>query len=88
MRASRSVAFETLTEQEALAKHPELEGTYEGLAGLKAAYAKRFAGADEQQQKSLAQAKGQILRALDIGSILQAHRDEAHQPPEIKQHER
>ena len=71
VRPTRSLAFETLSEQEALAKHPELEGTYRGLARMKAAYRERFPGNVELQQQREAQARSQIIRTLDTGTVLQ-----------------
>lgn len=83
VRPTRSLAFETLSQQEALAKHPELEGTYEGLARLKAAYQAHFPGDAEKQNQCTAQATAQILRTLDTGSVLQTRQaDPAPAGPE------
>ena len=77
VRPSRSVAFETLTEKEALARHPELEGTYRGLARLTAAYAERFPNDPEQQQQFLAQARRHIVLTLDGGTVLETREVES-----------
>ena len=72
LRPTRSVAFETLTEEQALVRHPELAGTYEGLHRLRDAYAERFSGNLELQQQYELQARGEIVRTLDAGAVLEA----------------
>ena len=75
VRPSRSVAFETLSRAEALAKHPELDGTYRGLARLTAAYAERLPDDVEQQQRLVEQAKRHIIKTLDSGALLQTREE-------------
>ena len=81
VRPSRSVAFETLSRAEALARHPELDGTYRGLAKLEAAYEERLPGDTEQQQKLVEQAKRHIIQTLDGGTVLQTREE----PPRARE---
>lgn len=87
-RPSRSMAFETLSEHEALARHPELAGTYEGLAKLVSAHNMRYPHDQEQRERFEAQTRSEIIQILDTGSILQGNREKHRDVPEAKQRER
>ena len=72
VRPSRAVAFEKLPEAEALAKHPELKGAFDGLKIMHAALAERFPANDKAQGLYIAQARSEILRKLDAGKVLES----------------
>ena len=88
IRPSRSLAFETLTEREALARHPELSGAYEGLAELRSEYEKRYPDDDDQRKRFEAQTRAEIVRVLDTGALLQGTRDRVPPARERKSMER
>lgn len=70
VRPARAVAFEKLPEQEALAKHPELKGAFDGLKAVQASLQERFPANDKAQAMYLAQARSEVLRRLDTGVVL------------------
>lgn len=70
VRYSRAVAFEKLPEAEALGKHPELKGAFDGLKVMASAIAERFPGNDKAQALYGVQARSEVLRKLDSGQVL------------------
>ncbi|WP_165909775.1 putative adenosine monophosphate-protein transferase Fic [Variovorax guangxiensis] len=87
IRPARAVAFEHLPQAEAVAKHPELKGTYAGLEAVRDAYAQRFPGDGSLQSKYLTQAQGAVAKALDAGKTPEPKAERAspvQQPPEHK----
>ena len=70
VRHSRAVAFEHLPEAEALAKHPELKGAFDGLRAMRDMLAERLVGNEQAQSHYGAQARSEVLRKLDCGQLL------------------
>lgn len=71
VRPSRAVAFEHLTEQEALKKHPELKPAYAGLQKVSESLNERFPGNEKAQQHYMLQARSEVIRKLDTGKVLE-----------------
>ncbi len=71
VRPLRAIAFDKLPEAEAVAKHPELRASYEGLRAIKANLAQRFPDNDKAQSHYFAQARSEVLRKLDAGQVLE-----------------
>ena len=69
-RPDRAVAFESLTQAEALSKYPDLSSVYEGLSILKASLEQRFPMDENAQAPYLAKGRLEILRRLDKGEVL------------------
>lgn len=72
VRYSRAVAFETLTEPEALARHPELKGAFDGLRAVTYSLADRFAGNSKAQEHYGLQARSEVQRRLDAGQLVES----------------
>lgn len=72
VRHSRAVAFEKLTEPEALAKHPELKGAFEGLRAMTYTLADRFPGNRQAQEHYGLQARSEVQRRLDAGQLIES----------------
>lgn len=70
VRHSRAVAFEKLPEAEALVKHPELKGAFDGLRVVAAGIAARFPGNAKAQDLYGIQARSEVLRRLDAGQVV------------------
>jgi hypothetical protein len=72
VRPSRALAFEKLPQPEALARHPELQGAYDGLRAMRVSLAERFQGNALAQERFYAQARSEVVRKLDSGQLLGA----------------
>lgn len=72
VRPSRAVAFEKLTEPEALAKHPELQGAFEALRAMRSTLAERFPGNTPAQEHYGSQARSEVQRRLDAGQLVES----------------
>ncbi len=71
IRPLRAVAFEKLPKDEAMARHPELQGAYRGLEAMRESLAERFPGNEKAQAHYLAQARTEVQRKLETGQVLQ-----------------
>ena len=80
IRPQRAIAFEQLSEAEALAKHPELKGAYDGMRKMRGTIAENFPNNARAQQQLLLRAKSEIVRTLDSGKVLPP-RDQARATP-------
>lgn len=69
---ARAAAFERQPEADALRKHPELKGAYEGLRRLEKALRERFPNDDESREKYVQAARDNIKQRLRAGEVLQA----------------
>ena len=67
IRPSRAVAFETLSRQDALARHPELARTFNTLDAFKKALPSRYPDNQKGQDHFFAQARTEAVRRLDQG---------------------
>ena len=70
IRPQRAIAFEQLPEVEALAKHPELKGAYDGMRKMRVTIAENFPNNARAQQQLFLRAKSEIVRTLDTGKVL------------------
>ena len=70
IRPQRAIAFEQLPETEALAKHPELKGAYDGMRKMRVTIAENYPTNASAQQQLLLRAKSEIVRTLDSGKVL------------------
>ncbi len=83
VRPSRALAFEKLPAAEALARHPELQGAYDGLQAAGYAMAERFPDNPKAQSHFVDQARTEILRKLDTGQVIErADPQQRHALPE------
>jgi cell filamentation protein len=71
IRPLRAVAFEKLPKDEAVARHPELQGAYRGLEAMRESLAERFPGNEKAQAHYFAQARTEVQRKLETGQVLQ-----------------
>jgi cell filamentation protein len=71
VRPSRAIAFEHLSEQDALGRHPELKGAYDGLHMMQKLFNEKYRNNPAAQQHYSASSKLEILRRLDTGVVLQ-----------------
>ena len=70
IRPQRSLAFEQLSEQEALRRHPELRGTFEGLKVLEKALKAKFPDNEQARGHYMTQARVEAVRRLDQGAVI------------------
>ena len=69
VRPTRSVAFETLPADDALAKHPELAPAITHLKALQMSVEQRFPNQIDTQEKYLSEMRAQLIKKLDNGEI-------------------
>ena len=69
VRPVRSVAFETLPADEALAQHPELAPVIANIKVLQMSLEQRFPSQIDSQEKYLTEARSQRIKKLDGGEI-------------------
>ena len=69
VRPVRSVAFETLPADEALAQHPELAPVIANIKVLQMSLEQRFPSQIDSQEKYLTEARSQLIKKLDGGEI-------------------
>lgn len=74
VRPSRALAFEKLPQAEAVARHPDLQGAYDGLRAMRETLAERYKGNAQAQEHFYAQARSEVVRRLDTGQVLDAMR--------------
>lgn len=84
IRPSRAVAFDKLPEAEALAKHPELKGAFEGLRAVRHLLAERFPDNAQTHDQYITQVKMKIVHELDAGKILEPPDKTQHQAPQVE----
>ena len=65
----------TMTEDEALAKHPELKGAFDSLRVMQHLLDERFPGNELAQGRYAAQARSEALRRLDSGQLIASPRE-------------
>ncbi len=70
VRPSRAIAFEQLSEAEALRRHPELRDAYAVLHGVRETYKEKYPDNEKAQAHYLKQAHSEIVRRLDNGQVL------------------
>ena len=70
VRPSRAIAFEQLSEAEALRRHPELRDAYAVLHGVRETYKAKYPGNEKAQAHFVKQAHSEIVRRLDNGKVL------------------
>jgi cell filamentation protein len=71
IRPSRAVAFELLSEKDAIARHPELQGAYDGLRLMQTLFNEKYKGNPQAQEYYAISSKHEVLRRLDTGVVLQ-----------------
>ena len=72
IRPLRSVAFERLSEDEAIDRHPELRSLYDGLRNFEKLVFARFPNDEISREKYLVAAKSDVIQRLNAGEILAA----------------
>jgi cell filamentation protein len=69
VRPSRAVAFERLSERDALTKHPELAKTFEAREAIRTSLTQQFPTDPQVQQSYMAAVTKDLQRRLDAGRI-------------------
>lgn len=69
LRPTRSVAFENLQKEEALARHPELQSAFDALENSRARIAASYPNNPRAQATFDVQARSEVVRALDTGRV-------------------
>lgn len=69
VRPARAIAFEVLPQDQAVARHPELQGSYDRMDAARATLARQYPGNHKAVDHYMGQAKTEALRLLDTGKV-------------------
>lgn len=69
VRPARAIAFEVLPRDQAVARHPELQGSYDRMDAASATLTRQYPGNDKAVDHFMGQAKTEAVRLLDTGKV-------------------
>lgn len=69
VRPARAVAFEVLPRNQAVTKHPELQGSYDRMDAARGTLGRQYPGNAKAVEHFMGQAKTEALRLLETGKV-------------------